>query len=179
MQCIFSNRFSLLILEPNEIYFEDFAVTFLPSIQSPVRKSTPTTACSSSAGPAGTTDSDIGRLKICSKSIVYVPRSVARPILKIPLRDCADIYHWPQGLFEHNSTGAEVLAVRCKQIVSLLAGNRLAPYEFSSGNAERLLRFRLQYARVEQHLQMLGQLRRAATLHAIEQNDMVSIMAYN
>lgn len=169
------------MLEPNEIYFEDFAVELLPDIESPTARKSPAPSSASSTSFASggglllhiNNAANIGRLKVCSKSLVYVPRCVDRAIQKIALRDCSDIYHWPQGLFEHNRTGAEVLAVRCTQIVSLLAGNRLTPYEFSGGSVERLLRFKLQYARVEQHLQMMCQLRRAATLHAMEQNDMV------
>lgn len=175
-----SLRFSLLLLEPNEIYFEDMAVTLLPE---PPRfgtgKPASYSSSSSSIGGPQSPDDDrhIGLLKMCSKSLVYVPRDHSQPLLKLAYRHCTDISHVPQSLFEHGPRTAEVLAVRCHQHTELLAGGRLAPYEFRDG--ERLLRFRLHYARVEQHLQLLGQLRRAATLHATGQNDMVSGVCMN
>lgn len=53
----------------------------------------------------------------------------------------------------------------------MLRDNKLAPYEFVS--QKRLFLFNLHYAKVEKYLNQLAQLQRAASLHPIEQNDMV------
>lgn len=74
------NRFSLLLLEPGEIYFEDFSAYML------------------TADKINETDFErhkvIGRLKICSKSVVFDPKDILKPILKIPLKDCSSIEEW-------------------------------------------------------------------------------------
>lgn len=70
--CPCPNRFSLLLLEPGEVYFEDFSVNLLkPVIADETRR--------------------VGRLKLCSKSLVYDPRDVSQPIVKMPFKECRDI----------------------------------------------------------------------------------------
>ena len=54
-------RFSLLLLEPHEIYFEDYSV----ELQRPKEESV------------------AGRLKVCSKSVVFEPKSVKNPLIKL------------------------------------------------------------------------------------------------
>lgn len=90
-------RFSLLLLEPNEIYFEDFAVNVIEL---------------DPRGEPKTTDlPDVwtGRLKMCSKSIVYDPKDNAEPIVKIQYKDCEQIYQLPESF---HSSYVNVLAVR-------------------------------------------------------------------
>lgn len=75
------DRFSLLLLEPGEIYFSDVAVTLFRDINKPANDES---------------NFSVGRLKICSKSIVFVPRanpeeSNVEPLLKFPLCDCTEI----------------------------------------------------------------------------------------
>lgn len=90
----FSLRFSLLLLEPNEIYFEDFLVSLL------------TKDVIDSGAETAIND---GHLKMCSKSIVFDPKDRMSPILKIHYRDCDDIYQWPVSL---HTKYDNVLAVR-------------------------------------------------------------------
>lgn len=75
------DRFSLLLLEPSEIYFDDVAVRLIFD-----------------SNKAANEDGNfsLGRLKVCSKSIVYVPQSDTGqsnqdPLLKFPLCDCTDV----------------------------------------------------------------------------------------
>ena len=90
------DRFSLLLLEPGEIYFKDVAVTYCsdPDFQGggSVRR----------ANSAASQDRRVkiinGWLKICSKSLVFVPTEASdaahpdsRPLVKLPLADCTDI----------------------------------------------------------------------------------------
>lgn len=87
------------MLEPNEIYFEDFAVNVveLDSRGEPIE---------SDDVPANIWT---GRLKMCSKSIVYDPKDIAEPIVKIQYRDCEQIYQLPETFHRDY---ANVLAVR-------------------------------------------------------------------
>lgn len=72
-------RFSLLLLEPAEIYFEDFSAFMFPldADEHDFEKK-----------------KQIGRLKMCSKSIVFDPKDINRPLIKIPLKDCISISEW-------------------------------------------------------------------------------------
>lgn len=54
-------------------------------------------------------DSSYGRLKMCSKSIVFDPRDKQEPIIKIVYKDCDQIYQWDGNL---NTRETNVLAVR-------------------------------------------------------------------
>ncbi|ESO93010.1 hypothetical protein LOTGIDRAFT_162035 [Lottia gigantea] len=77
-------RFSLLLLEPGEIYFEDFSVFFCPSglpEVEPIKKK------------------QRGHLKVCSKSILFVPGEIHLPIIKFPLKNVDLIDEWTGGLF--------------------------------------------------------------------------------
>ena len=66
----------MLILDPGEIYFEDFSVYMF-------RKGV-------SIENFDRVKHD-GRLKMCSKSIVFDPKDIMKPMIKIPLKDCQSI----------------------------------------------------------------------------------------
>ena len=73
------DRFSLLLLEPGEIYFTDVGVTFIRDPNKSIKE---------------VGNFSRGRLKICSKSIVFVPQVDhfdQEPLLKFPLCDCAEV----------------------------------------------------------------------------------------
>ena len=79
------DRFSLLLLEPGEIYFEDFKTVYhtRPEDRQPaVHNEIP------------------GRLKVCSKSVVFVPQNLMLPMLKFPLADCDEIDEWSPKSFQ-------------------------------------------------------------------------------
>lgn len=144
-------RFSLLLLEPNEIYFEDFLANLIDEQRT-------------------VTDDPIrdGHLKMCSKSIIFDPKDRTEPIIKIVYKDCQKLYEWPGRL---DSKYTNVLAVECSQYTEMLDRNVLAPYVFKY--EKRTFLFSMQYARIESLLQHLGQLHRASSLQPYEQNDMV------
>jgi hypothetical protein len=77
--CLYCSRFSLLLLEPAEIYFEDFSAFLFPhnANKHDFEKT-----------------KQIGRLKMCSKSIVFDPKDINKPLIKIPLKDCINISEW-------------------------------------------------------------------------------------
>ena len=97
------DRFSLLLLEPGEIYFKDVAVTYCsdPDFRPPPG------SAGSGSGSSGLRRASSGAhgvrmvngwLKICSKSLVFVPTESSdplhpdsRPLIKLPLADCTAI----------------------------------------------------------------------------------------
>lgn len=153
-------RFSLLLLEPNEIYFEDFSVNLICNED----------AINDASQWRNVDDQPInGHLKMCSKSIVFDPKNVALPIIKIAYKNCDKISIWP-GKWDKNETN--VLAISCSQYAEMLPKNVVAPYSFRSEH--RVFLFNFHYAKVEEYIDQVCQLHRASGLHAIEQNDMVN-----
>nr|XP_022903280.1 protein FAN-like [Onthophagus taurus] len=147
-------RFSLLLLEPSEIYFEDFSAI-----------------CVRSDVTSKTYDfkKQDGRLKLCSKSLVFDPKDTSKPLIKMQLRDCQIIEKW-KGKSKFIRS-AHVLSIICKTYIEMLEGNEIAPYKFEENG--RFL-FLLNYANIEDCLQQILQLQRANTLPALEQSNMIS-----
>nr|CAD7405985.1 unnamed protein product [Timema cristinae] len=155
-------QFSLLLLEPGEIYFEDFSAFMFPAdtnIHDFERKRV------------------IGRLKMCSKSIVFDPKDINKPIVKISLKECIDICEWNNPLLSKISSNRNVICVDCKQYVDILEGNILAPYKFK-GVKQKFL-FLLNYAMVDDCLPQILQLHRASSLAAAEQSSMIAAIVYS
>lgn len=144
-------RFSLLLLEPGEIYFEDFYVT----MKDPKTFNNEETQ-------------HFGHLKMCSKSLVFDPKDNLQPIVKIPFIYCQAIEHW-DGTLASNDTN--VLSITTTQYIEMLEANQLAPYNFKTET--RTFLFSFHYARVDEYLSQFCQLHRASSLHACEQNSMV------
>lgn len=151
----------MLLLEPNEIYFEDFSVNLI---------------CDDDTNNDNAQWQNIdeqpinGHLKMCSKSIVFDPKNVSLPIIKIAYKNCDEITHWP-GKWDKNETN--VLAISCTQYAEMLPKNVVAPYSFRM--EKRMFLFNFHYAKVEEYINQLCQLHRASDLHAIDQNDMVNL----
>lgn len=156
MKCI--HRFSLLLLEPNEIYFEDFLVNLITEAP-----------CDDIIVPDE--QRHIGRLKMCSKSIVFDPKDFDLPMIKITYKNCSRIFIWPGKI---NGKESNVLAVSCNQYTEMLSKNIVAPYTFKM--EARTFLFNFHYAKVYEYLDQLRQLHRASKLHACEQNDMVRML---
>lgn len=68
-------RFTMLLLEPGEIFFEDYSVQ--------MRK----VDCAHS----GNKQWMDGRLKLCSKSLVFVNKDINQPLIKIQLKEVASV----------------------------------------------------------------------------------------
>lgn len=153
--CFFFRRFSLLLLEPNEIYFEDFFVNLINETRSNDIKVPDENRC-------------IGHLKMCSKSLVFDPKDFDGPLIKIAYKNCSRIFIWPGKI---NGKESNVLAISCDQYTEMLAKNTVAPYTFKTES--RTFLFNFQYAKVYEYLDQMRQLHRASMLHACEQNDMV------
>nr|CAH7741761.1 unnamed protein product [Callosobruchus chinensis] len=152
-------RFSLLLLDPGEIYFEDFSAIFIPPDTTPKTYDT---------------KKQDGRLKMCSKSLVFDPKDINKPIIKIPLKDCIIIEQWKGCAKFLNSNN--VLSINCKEHIKLLERNIIAPYQFEG--PENFL-FLLNYANITNCLPQICQLHRASTLPAAEQADMIATIVHS
>ena len=70
-------RFSLRMLDPNEYYFDDYSVEFYPNgLHKPTEDNFATIS---------------GTLKVCSKSVVFVPSNSSDPLIKVNQKDITDI----------------------------------------------------------------------------------------
>lgn len=149
-------RFSLLILEPSEIYFEDFYATLKD--------------CNNEFENNSDDSPYLGHLKMCSKSLVFVPKDKRMQLIKIPYKDCDKIAEWEGSLLSNDSN---ILSITALQYIEMLGDNILAPYKFIS--EKRTFLFYLHYAKVSDYLTQICQLHRASSLHAHEQNSMVRV----
>ncbi|XP_054283298.1 protein FAN-like [Macrosteles quadrilineatus] len=154
------SRFSLLLLDPNEIFFEDLSVYFYQFDQ-----------YNSTGENSGR--ENLGRLRICSKSLVFEPKDVVKPLIKMRFENCMSIEELKVSEKErltssHFNSG---ICVDCNRHVEMLEGNVIAPYTFR--DVRKKFIFILNYGHTEQFLRRIGQLHRAASLPASEQNNML------
>ena len=126
---IAQSRFSLLDLDPGEIYFQDFSVTL---------------SCKDSLNRAGSStpqrnmiSQQKGRLKICSKSFLFDPAEVERPIIKFPLRNMTSVEPLDKTTtstmtdnWDGVKLGASSLIIRAKTTVELKERNVIGPFVF-------------------------------------------------
>lgn len=138
-------RFSLLLLDLEEYYFEQHTAYHVKNTSNKKRKIR-------------------GSFKVCSKSVIFEPEDIVDPILKIPLRDCKRIEviegndHNPFN--ESKPTGLSIL---CGQVYNIKEGNVIAPYKIERG--DQTLTFHLEMSsKTEDVVQILLQLHRASCL---------------
>uniref|UniRef100_A0A182MZP2 WD repeat-containing protein 55 homolog n=1 Tax=Anopheles dirus TaxID=7168 RepID=A0A182MZP2_9DIPT len=158
-----SQRFSLLLLEPGEIYFEDFSVDIVREDESQLDVEAEFQAS--------------GRLKMCSKSLVFEAKgSAGLPLIKIIYKDCTKIGRPGGGSGTDDGDGSR-LAIRCRQYSEMLDRNVVQPYRFVQRDCTFLFHFH--YAKLDECLQQICQLYRASTLPSYEQNSMIATIVYS
>ncbi|XP_076638062.1 protein FAN [Colletes latitarsis] len=152
-------RFTMLLLEPGEIFFEDYSVQMkLPNTSNSIEQKWID-----------------GRLKLCSKSLVFENKDINQPLVKIQLKEAIAI---DQCESDNNITRrTNVLSVKCKQYVQMLEKNIIAPYKFIHEHAT--FYFYFNYAKVEDCLPQILQLLRAASLPTAEQNAMIMVIVHS
>eukprot|EP01104_Vermistella_antarctica_P008506 TRINITY_DN212_c0_g5_i5.p1 TRINITY_DN212_c0_g5~~TRINITY_DN212_c0_g5_i5.p1 ORF type:complete len:1247 (-),score=410.29 TRINITY_DN212_c0_g5_i5:2155-5895(-) len=112
-----TQRFSLLMLQEGEHYFDDFSAFMYPS---DVRDS------------LALKRRIKGRLKLCSMSLVFVPDDSRLAITRLPFDSAAGIEKWTAPLVSSLSGKAELFAMRTTQVVEMYTNNVAAPYKFIS-----------------------------------------------
>uniref|UniRef100_A0A131Z2H8 Factor associated with neutral sphingomyelinase activation n=1 Tax=Rhipicephalus appendiculatus TaxID=34631 RepID=A0A131Z2H8_RHIAP len=154
-----SERFSLLLLEPGEIYFKDYSVYLYPDnvkeAEAQRRRQK-------------------GRLKVCSKSILFVPEDINHPILKFPLSESSIVKRWTGPLLSKLYSKNSVMNLQNDQVVEMLEGNFIKPYVFKREKVSFL--FSLVYGSIDECLMHISQLSRASTLSPPEHDSMIAAM---
>ena len=88
------------------------------------------------------------------------------------------ISEWlPKSFRSPLASQSNVIALTCDGRVEMLDKNTLAPFKFIRGVKTYIFSFK--YAKVNDHLSLMNQLRRAATLPPIEQNGMIATIVYS
>ncbi|XP_038068746.1 protein FAN-like isoform X2 [Patiria miniata] len=118
-----------------------------------------------------------GRLKVCSKSIVFDPQDVSQPVVKFPLRECIQIDKWTGPLLSRLGNRGDVIVIQCKQKIEMKANNIIGSYEFKKETTKHL--FSLNYVTPDDVLQMMCQLHRASTLPLADEAGMIAAIVYS
>lgn len=154
---ISTERFNLLLLAPGEIYFEDFSVYYYSSQlneNEAVRKR------------------QKGRLKVCSKSILFEPLDSTYPILKFLYKDVIHAGKWSGSAFSRLDQKGEVIVIESKMCISMKEGSIVAPYKYAREKRKYL--FSLNFVGTNGILPQIEQLLRANTLNPHEEASMIS-----
>lgn len=189
-----SSRFSLILLEPDEIYFEDYLVYYNEL------------KCPFSDNNSDTTNNFSqlkGNLKICSKSFVFDPINLNYPLVKFPYKSIEKIVKFDE--YENNEMIGEdediystnnktsllssnspklnknelnqlkkkTFAINTKQVIKCKANNKIGPYNITKRDKPNDLHyFQFIFTNVNDSLDLLCQLHRASTLE-YEQEDLM------
>jgi factor associated with neutral sphingomyelinase activation len=121
------SRFSLILLEEGEYYFDDFSAFYYP--------------------PARDDEDSFrkrvkGRLLLCSASLMFDPEDIRLPVSKFPYRDCSSIEHW-NDVTSPLPSKADIFSVKTSLVVEMKENNTNAPYKFVKSPVE--YRFSLNY----------------------------------
>eukprot|EP00111_Clytia_hemisphaerica_P016966 TCONS_00050315-protein len=144
-------RFSLLVLEPGETYFEDFSVFYSSTSNKKKQK---------------------GRLKICSKSLLFDPLDSEFPLIKLLYKDFVQLIRAPASLLKKDERSDEMFIVETKQFVCMKEGNTIAPYQNFKEKQKHY--FNLNFVSLNEVLPRIEQLYRASTLGYNENSEMIN-----
>ncbi|XP_013207257.1 protein FAN [Microtus ochrogaster] len=140
-------RFSLLLLNLEEYYFEQHTAFHVQSQDSHEERKTR------------------GSLKICSKSVIFEPDAISQPIIKIPLRDCLKIGKRGENGANRHLTKAKSSGISLifRQVYFIKEHNIVAPYKIERGKMEYAFELEVS-GKVEDVVETLLQLHRASCL---------------
>jgi factor associated with neutral sphingomyelinase activation len=151
-----ATRFSLILLEPGEIYFEDYLV-YYHELNSPLSK-------------PGHTNQIKGNLKICSKSIVFDPLNFSYPLVKFPYKSIEKIN---SGL----DPDKKVFSVSVKQTVNCKMNNKISAYVLNKREKPTDFHyFQFIFTNTDDSLDLLLQLHRASTLDFEQEELMLELI---
>lgn len=150
-------RFSLLLLDLEEYYFEQHTAYHVTNTSKKERKIR-------------------GSFKVCSRSIIFDPEDLEVPILKIPLRDCKKIEFVEKENNPFNEPRPSAISVACGQVIYIKESNIIAPYRNERGANK--ITFQLEvWNKTEDVVQTLLQLHRASCLQKL--GDQTAMIAAN
>lgn len=166
-----TSRFSLILLEPGEIYFEDYLV-YYHELRSPLEQST-------NKASKTNTRCQKGNLKICSKSIVFDPLNFSYPLIKFPYKSIEKIQTFHEDIYSSSSHGVEqkCFAISTKQTICCKPNNRICPYTIQKRERSTDLHyFEFIFTNCNDSLDLFLQLHRASTLEYEQEDLMLQII---
>nr|XP_036853892.1 protein FAN isoform X3 [Manis javanica] len=147
LQLYSKERFSLLLLNLEEYYFEQHMANHIQYKGSQNERKIR------------------GSLKICSKSVIFEPDAISQPIIKIPLKDCIKI--GKHGENEDSRPFAKAksgeISLIFSQVYFIKEHNIVAPYKIKRGKMECVFEMDVS-GKVEDVVETLLQLHRASCL---------------
>nr|XP_057915488.1 protein FAN [Doryrhamphus excisus] len=143
-------RFSLLLLDLEEYYFEEHTAYHVTSISSTSAK----------------TRKIRGSFKVCSRSVIFDPDDLTEPILKIPLRDCQQIQFEAKESNPFHEPKPSSISIECQQVIYIKENCIISPYRNQRG--AKTVNFQLEvWRKTEDVVQTLHQLHRASCLEKL------------
>lgn len=155
-------RFSLHLLEPGEIYFEDYLVNYHLN-NSPLTQ---------------TNEVQKGHLKVCSKSLVFEPLDTSQPLVKYSFKSIESIKDFQDELDFNTKIKNYFFSIKCKQIIQLKAFNKITPYKTirCQKDSENQFYFQFLFTNVNDSLALINQLYRANTLDYDQESMMINLI---
>jgi factor associated with neutral sphingomyelinase activation len=155
------HKFSLYHLSANEIYFEDYAVHCQNTLNSDQQMKIK------------------GHLKICSRSLVFVPNDLHSPMIKILYKQISkfedsrknELSFTDSTIVSSNKQNSNSLILICSSITLMSINGRIEPYTILY-DTHRFY-FEFSYTNVEDCLSVVGQLYRSTTLPFPDQMMMI------
>ncbi|CAF0903476.1 unnamed protein product [Brachionus calyciflorus] len=168
----------LVLLEPGEIYFEDYLVYYF-ELNSPF-------------GEQRQKKIHKGNLKICSKSFVFDPLNISYPLIKFSYKSIEKIQVFNEdndlendSIYSPTSSKLDTtlkqkcFAISAKQTVCCKANNKIGPYTIQKREKSNDLHyFQFIFTNCSDSLDLLLQLHRASTLN-YEQEDLMLQLILN
>ena len=132
------NRFSLLLLEEADYYFEDFACSYYPPIEGDA-------AVAAAGGSGAASDARFrqlkGRLKLCSRSLCFEPDDANVAVLKFPFEKTASIQPWTVPLISPFPPDQDYFQVNAKRVVEMKENGFDVPYKFRTSIGDHKFSF--------------------------------------
>ncbi|KAM6171056.1 protein FAN isoform 4-T4 [Erethizon dorsatum] len=147
LQLYSKERFSLLLLNLEEYYFEQHTANHIQHRGSSNERKIR------------------GSLKICSKSVIFEPDAISKPIMKIPLRDCIKIGKHGENTASRHPAKAKCAGISLifSQVYFIKEHNIVAPYKIERGKMEYIFELDVS-GKVDDVVETLLQLHRASCL---------------
>jgi factor associated with neutral sphingomyelinase activation len=130
------SRFNLLLLSEGEYYFTDYSAVYYP-IEGDDDKAF--------------SRKILGRLKLCSKSLIFDPQDISLPMMKFEYQSLSAIEPWKGSLYTTMDMKADIFTITTTMVVEMKENNNIAPYRFKNIPKTKF-KFSIKYANLSNFL---------------------------
>ena len=164
------SRFSLLLLDEGEYYFEDYEAEYFPAAKDD-RTSLHKFVFTSSSLFFFFFNivlicifyrKQTGRIMICSKSLLFTPENTKYPVIRFLYDNMVGCGKWNGELLKLLPLNAQLFVVRSEKKIEMKSGNQNHPYRFITGKQE--YRFNLKFESLVNFLPKIQNLIRISQL---------------